>query len=197
MREQSGQEQTGKLRPATVSDADDLARLVNYAGEGLPYRFWKMIAEDGEDPWIVGRSRAARDAGSFSWRNATIAEIDGMVAAALITYAIAEPDGPPDTSDMPPVFVPLEELEALAGGTFYVNVIAAYSEYRGKGLGTRLLSEAERMAAGRRLSLIVSDGNKGACRLYERFGFKARDKRPIVGVGDWECEGKNWVLMVK
>lgn len=185
------------LRPATAADADDLARLVNYAGEGLPFHFWKMIAEDGEDPWTVGRNRAARDTGSFSWRNAAIAEIDGKVAAALIAYAIAEQDGPPDISDLPPVFVPLEELEALAGGTFYVNVIAAYPEHRGKGLGTRLLSEAERIAAGRPLSLIVSDGNKGAFRLYERFGFKARDKRPIVMVGDWECEGENWVLMVR
>jgi ribosomal protein S18 acetylase RimI-like enzyme len=189
--------QAATIRPATVDDADDLARLVNFAGEGLPFHFWNMIAENGEDPWIVGRNRAERETGSFSWRNAVIAEMDGNVAAALITYVIAEPDGPPDFSDTPPVFAPLEELEALAGGTFYINVIAAYPEYRGSGIGTRLLDEAERMAAGRLLSLIVSDGNKGAFRLYERHGFRSRESRPIVRVGDWECEGENWVLMVK
>ncbi len=186
-----------KVRPATAQDADDLARLINFAGEDLPLHFWKMIAEDGEDPWITGRKRAQRDTGGFSFRNATIADAGGKVAAALIAYPVAEPDGPPDTSQTPAVFVPLEELEALAGGTFYINVIAAYPEYRGRGLGTRLLNEAERMAAGRPLSLIVSDGNTGACRLYERYGFRTQATRAIVKTGDWECEGENWVLMVR
>jgi ribosomal protein S18 acetylase RimI-like enzyme len=186
-----------KIRPANARDANDLAQLINHAGEGLPLHFWKMIAEEGEDPWITGRKRAERDTGSFSFRNATIAEVDGEVAAVLIAYPIAEPDGPPDTSETPPIFVPLEELEARAGKTFYINVVAAYPEYRGRGLGTRLLNEAGRMAAGYPLSLIVSDGNTGACRLYERHGFRTRAKRAIVKTGGWECEGENWVLMVR
>ena len=69
------------------------------------------------------------------------------------------------------MFVPLQELENLAPGTWYVNVLAAYPEERGKGHGTALLGVAEQLAAdaGRRgLSIIVSDTNTGARRLYER-----------------------------
>lgn len=185
------------LRPATVSDAGDLAKLINIAGEGLPFHFWKMIASEGEDPWIVGRNRARRDTGGFSWRNARIVEIAGQVAGALIGYPIAKPEGPVDTTGTPPVFIPLEELEALAGGTYYINVVAVYPQYRGSGLGTRLLSEAKQIAGRRPLSLIVSDGNEGACRLYERYGFQVRAARPIASDDGWECEGENWVLMVK
>lgn len=186
----------GTIRPAVRDDAGDLVNLINFAGEGLPLHFWKMIAAQGEDPWEVGCDRARRDAGGFSWRNATIVEIAGNVAAALIGYFVAEPEGPVDTSSTPRIFVPLEELEGLAGGTYYINVIAAYPQYRGGGMGTRLLAEAERIAGGRALSLIVSDGNRGACRLYERNGFRIRAQRPIVKEDGWECEGENWVLMV-
>ena len=63
---------------------------------------------------------------------------------------------------MPAMFVPLQELENLAPGTWYVNVLAAYPEHRGKGHGTALLGVADQLGAdaGRRgLSIIVSDAN--------------------------------------
>ena len=41
------------------------------------------------------------------------------------------------------MFVPLQELENLAPGTWYVNVLAAYPEHRGQGYGTALLAVAE------------------------------------------------------
>ena len=54
-----------------ASDAADLARLVDLAGEGLPSYLWARMAEPGEDAFAVGeRRRAARDEGAFSWRNA-------------------------------------------------------------------------------------------------------------------------------
>jgi hypothetical protein len=37
---------------------------------------------------------------------------------------------------MPAMFVPLQELENLAPGTWYVNVLAAYPEHRSQGHGT-------------------------------------------------------------
>ena len=47
-------------------------------------------------------------------------------------------------------------------------------EYRGHGLGTRLMALAERNAAARgfdRTSLIVFEENAGALRLYRRLGY--------------------------
>ncbi|HEX6094114.1 MAG TPA: hypothetical protein VFZ07_12215, partial [Dongiaceae bacterium] len=59
------------FRPAVIEDAPILAELVNYAGEGLPLYLWGKMAAAGESAWDVGRRRAARDEGSFSYRNAT------------------------------------------------------------------------------------------------------------------------------
>ena len=130
------------LRPATPQDAPVLAQLVNHAGEGLPLYLWEKLAEPGETAWDVGRRRAARDEGGFSYRNAVMAEHRGRSVGALIGYEIAEapsPIGP----DMPAMFRPLQELENLALGSWYVNVLAVLPGFRGNGLGTVLLRLAD------------------------------------------------------
>jgi len=186
------------FRHATQDDAPALAELVNIAGEGLPFYLWSKMAEAGESAWDVGRRRAMREAGSFSFRNAVVAEVDGRVVASLIGYPL--PDQPePIDERMPAMFVPLQELENLAPGTWYVNVLATFAEYRDRGYGTRLLGIAERVAAaaGRSgLSIIVSDVNAGARRLYERCGCAEVATRPMVKEG-WDNPGENWVLLIK
>jgi ribosomal protein S18 acetylase RimI-like enzyme len=187
------------FRPATQSDAPALAELVNFAGEGLPLYLWTRMAETGESAWDVGRRRAMRETGSFSYRNASVAEVDGRVIASLIGYPLPDLPDAIDYDQMPPMFVPLQELENLAPGTWYVNVLATYPDYRGRGYGTRLLDIAERLAAasGRSgLSIIVSDANAGARRLYQRPGCAEIAMRPMVKDG-WEGRGENWVLLAK
>lgn len=186
------------LRPAAASDVAQMAELVNYAGEGMPLHLWSKMAEPGEDPWAVGRERAARESGGFSYRNTTVCELDGQLVAALVGYRIC-PEPEPITTDMPPMLVPLQELENLVPRTWYVNVLASYPDYRGKGIGLSLLEAAESHAVANDcpgLSLIVSDGNTGARRLYDRFGFAEVATRPMVKE-DWLNDGENWVLLRK
>lgn len=188
-----------KLREAASRDAHALAELINFAGDGLPLYLWETMAEDGESPWDVGRKRAQREEGAFSYRNALVAEVGGKVAACMIRYGIPDEPGPIDYETMPVLFVPLQELENEAPGTWYVDVLAAYPEYRGRGLGTRMLAAAEREGAQkgyRGTSLIVSDANPGARRLYERCGYVEQATRPMVK-DDWENEGRTWVLLTK
>jgi ribosomal protein S18 acetylase RimI-like enzyme len=186
------------LRHALVEDAPVLAELINYAGEGLPLYLWGKMAEPGESAWDVGHRRAAREQGSFSYRNATIIDHRGECAGCLIGYEI--PDRPePIGADMPRMFVPLQELENLAPGTWYVNVLAVRPQFRGLGLGTTLLGFADktgRAVAKRGMSVIVSDANPGARRLYERCGYRKAASRPMTK-DDWQNEGRNWVLLTK
>ena len=187
------------FRRARPDDASALAELVNFAGEGLPLYLWAKMAEPGESPWEVGRRRAMRTEGSFSYRNAVVAEADGGVVASLIGYPLPDQPEPVDHAALPPMFLPLQELENLAPGTWYVNVLATFPEYRGQGHGTRLLRLAERLAAaaGRHgLSIIVSDANAGAVRLYQRSGYLELARRPMVKER-WENPGKNWLLLIK
>ena len=185
------------LRPGAIADAPILAELVNYAGEGLPLYLWGKMAEPGESAWDVGRRRAAREEGSFSYRNAIMIDYAGEGAGCLIGYTI--PDDPVPVDDMPPMFVPLQELENLAPATWYVNVLAVQPRFRGLGLGTTLLAFAEEIGRTRGrngLSIIVSDGNTGARRLYERCGYRLAATRPMVKES-WQSEGQNWVLLTK
>ena len=188
-----------ELRPAVRKDARALAQLINFAGEGLPLYLWTELAEPGEDAWELGRSRALRDEGGFSYRNSVIAELGGEVAGCLIGYALAKEPTRTDLSSLPPLFVPLQELEDLAPNTWYVNVVAAYPKFRGQGVGSRLLERAEQAAreADRPgLSLIVADTNVGARRLYARRGYRQVATRPLVKER-WQTAAREWVLMVK
>jgi ribosomal protein S18 acetylase RimI-like enzyme len=187
------------LRRATPGDAAALADLVHFASEGLALHVWTKAAGPGGDPWQVGQERARRDKGSFSYRNAIVIEEAGRVVAGLVGYPLPDHSEPIDYGAVPPMFVPLEELEALAPGSWYVNVLAAYPEHRGRGHGSALLSLAEKCAAesGKtRLSIIVSDANRGARRLYERAGYREQDRRPMVKE-TWTNPGEDWVLLVK
>jgi ribosomal protein S18 acetylase RimI-like enzyme len=166
------------FRRALIEDAPVLAELVNYAGDGLPLHLWSKMAAPGESAWEVGRRRAARPEGGFSYRNTTIVEHRGVCAGCLIGY---------------------EELENLAPGTWYVNVLAVRPQFRGLGLGTRLLDfadEAGRARGKHGMSVIVSDANPGARRLYQRCGYREVAARTMVK-DDWQNDGRNWVLLTK
>lgn len=186
-------------RRATPEDAVAMAELVNIAGEGLPLYLWTGMAESGESPWDIGQRRARRDSGSFSYRNTVVRQDNDKVVSALIGYPLPDTPEPINYDDMPKMFVPMQELENLVPGTWYVNVLATYPEFRGKGFGSDLLSIAARLAAdtGRSgLSIIVSDANTGARRLYERSGYEELAARPMVKES-WENAGENWVLLAR
>lgn len=186
------------FRPARREDAPLLAELVNYAGDGLPLYLWGKLAGPGQTAWDIGRLRAARDEGSFSWRNAAIIEHEGDAAGCLIGYPIAD-EPLPIPPDMPALFVPLQELENLAPGTWYVNVLAVVPQHRGKGLGAQLLALADESARNlgfRGLSVVVSDANAGARRLYERCGYRLAAEREMVKEG-WRHSGQRWLLLTK
>ncbi|MGI9424589.1 MAG: GNAT family N-acetyltransferase [Hyphomicrobiaceae bacterium] len=186
------------FRAGRIEDAALLCELVNYAGERLPLYLWGKLATPEQDAWAVGYSRAVRDAGSFSYRNAIVIEDDGQAAGCLIGYAIPDTIEPvPD--DIPPMFRPLQELENLAPGSWYVNVLAVVPDRRSRGLGRKLLDLAEdraRRSGHGAMSIIVSDANVGARRLYERCAYDEAGTRPMIK-DNWDNDGENWVLLTK
>ena len=60
----------------------------------------------------------------------------------------------------------------------------------------RLADERARALGKAGLSVIVSDDNPGARRLYERCGFALRATRPMVKE-DWQNAGETWQLLTK
>lgn len=187
------------IRAARKSDAAAMAALVDIAGEGLPSYFWSLMREPGQSVFEVGRARAARETGAFSFRNGTVAEIDGEVAALLVDYALDDPYELGDMSDVPEFIRPLVRLEAQAPGSWYVNVLAAFPEFRGKGFGGRLLAASETRGRERshgRMSIIVAGENAGAVKLYKRTGYVERVREPVIEFPGCP-HGGDWVLMTK
>ena len=187
----------GTFRRATLADVAALAELVEFAGEGLPLCLWTQLAGAAGDPWDVGRKRVGSDTTGYSYRSALIAEVAGKTAGALISYPLGEPA--PIGRNEPALLVPLHELTNLAPQTWYVHALAAYPQQRGRGVGAALLAEADKLAvvAGvSGLSLIVSDTNTGARRLYERSGYGEFARRKMVKQ-DWQHPGTEWVLLIK
>ena len=186
-------------RPATVADAGHLARLVNYAGDGLAHYHWQTLAAelDGNiDPWVIGIRRAASQNSGFAYTRSLVVEVGGKVAGCVCSFPIDAANTAEELDSVNPVFRPLLELEDMVVGSRYINVLAVYPEHRGKGIGSRLLIQAEALARGRKMSLIVSDSNRDALRLYERHGYQQVASRPKIK-GDWDGPGDHWILMVK
>jgi ribosomal protein S18 acetylase RimI-like enzyme len=80
-----------------------------------------------------------------------------------------------------------------------VNVLAVMPELRNKGLGGLLLRHADATGRGlgkQGMSVIVSDTNAGARRLYERHGYRLAASRTKVKEG-WQNDGRDWVLLTK
>jgi len=188
-----------RIRPATPQDATDLVAMIDMAGEGLPTYFWSHMAEAGQSPIEIGRARAMREEGAFSYRNAWIAEIGSAVAGTLIGYTIDDPVDLSSLGDMHEIARPLVRLEAKAAGHWYVNALAVYPEFRGFGVGTKLLDQADalgRASAPNGMTIIVASENVGARRLYERVGYRERASEPLVGYPGFK-RGGEWVLLTK
>jgi ribosomal protein S18 acetylase RimI-like enzyme len=187
------------LRPARKDDARALAQLIDIAGEGFGTYLWSQAAGPGETALDVGMRRAQRDEGGFSYRNATVAEIDGNIAGLLLGYRLADPYDTGDLERLPALVRPLVELESVAPASWYVNALAAFPEFRNKGLGTRLLAEAEtiaRKAKALSLSIIVAEANEGAKRLYLRSGYAETARRRLVPFPGLP-HGGDWLLLTK
>jgi ribosomal protein S18 acetylase RimI-like enzyme len=155
-------------RGALTTGFEELGIALVQAGEHR-----RQVGEAG-GAWRdgIGCGRSARESGSFSCRNAVVIEHEGQCAGCLIGYEIPD-DPPPIAADMPAMFIPLQQLEKMAPSTWYVNVLAVLPQFRNRGYGTELLrlaDETGRALAKRGMSVIVSDGNLGARRLYDRQG---------------------------
>lgn len=169
---------------ATRADCLAIAELAQIAGDYMPGHFWADTRQPGQTLEQAGAERAKSDAANFSYRNTLLARVDGEIAGMLLAYRLpAAAENDEDPADFPEFVRPIIELEQCVPESFYINMLAAYPSFRGRGIGTALMAKADGLAieAGCKLiSLGVFETNTDALRLYRRLGFEMLESRPMV-----------------
>lgn len=151
------------------------------ASDGLAEYTWSRADAPDLSLLEVGEQRLARRGKPFSYENTLVAEKDGAVVGMMIAFPMQPRAAEGEEKPVDPVLAPYAALEDY--GSFYVAALALFHEFRGLGIGTRLLGEARRrsrvLGLGR-LSLICFEKNANALRLYRRLGFRELARRPVV-----------------
>lgn len=157
------------IKPAVKSQSRLIAGFYAISSDGVANYVWSKLAEPGEDLVDVGAKRYARENTNFSYQNCKLAEINDEPVAMLVAFPMHID---PDYVEEDPVLKPYSMLEE--DDSYYICGVAVDERYRGQGIGTRLMEEAEQDAgkAGfSKLSLVVFEQNSGACDLYRRLGY--------------------------
>ena len=187
------------IRSARKDDSAAIAALFRISSDGLADYIWSRMDDGSGRPLLeIGRARYEREGVAFSYQNCIIAEREGAVIGMVHCFAMESAPEAGSDPDPDPVLAPYAALEDH--GSLYISGVAMIPEQRGKGIGSMLLSAAEKRARSLglpRLSLICFDANESAMRLYQRLGFRAVDRRPLVPHPTLKYRNGDAVLMVR
>ena len=171
-----------KIRPASVNDAPVIAQAVAMAiGEETVVKYC------GADYLKALEAAASAEDTQYSYRNALVAEVDGEAAGAVVGYdgALLESLRAGTLSVLkkfnPYVSVTDEETQA---GEFYIDSISVFPQFRGHGIGKRLLMAmtGKGLALGcGKVGLMVDFENSEASSLYLGCGFQAVEEKFFFG----------------
>lgn len=178
------------VRRALLTDAHDFAELVLFSS---PYLF---PAIHGGDVKAIMRYLFCQRRNLFGLEHAYLAEVEGKIAGMILGYnrrtrtrenwrtgylLLRKMKG-----SLLVRFPRMVKVEGVIGmvydGEHYISNVAVYPEYRGRGLGSRLILEAEKEArsnCAKTMSLEVEVENAGAIKLYHRLGYSIVRKSSV------------------
>ena len=180
------------VRAATAEDANVIARAVALAiGNEATLRSYCS-----DDYLAVLAEIARQDATQYSWRNALVAEVDGVAVGAIVGY-----DGAQLRVLRNGTFTVLLErigrvpniLDETGRGEYYLDSIGVLPEFRALGVG-RALVEAfcnKVFAEGHeRVGLMVDYDNSQVEKLYISLGFERVGTRLLFKHNMWHLQRK-------
>lgn len=172
-----------KIRPAIKKDYSEIAKIIQLAwpiesmleSTGLTKQEFDLKLED-----IVKNTKTL-----YSFKNTYVAEYAEKIVGAMCAY-----DGAKYLKLKQPIvdmlgadtgFAQLKETEA---GEFYLDSVGVLSEYRGRGIASRLFeAQCERAASlGHKVAGLIVDVDKPQAEaLYARLGFRYLDDKDFFG----------------
>ena len=178
------------LRLARREDAATIARAVAMAiGDEEALRNYC-----GDDYLSVLTEIARREATQYSWQYALVAEVNGVVAGAVVGY-----DGARLAELREGTFAVLYEMigrvptivDETEAGEVYLDSVGVMPEFRGYGVGRALVTAFYERAFAEgyeRVGLIVDYANPNAEKLYASLGFERVNTRLFFGHQMWHLQ---------
>lgn len=170
------------IRDAVAGDAGLIAEAIVMAiGKDMAIKYC------GEDYPIVMTEIIKTDGTQFCYRNALIAEVDNIPAGAIIGY-----DGGSLMQLQSKTFSVINKYHPeftasgaeTSEGEFYLDSIGILPEYRGLGIGSKLLTAMcnKAFASGHNIvGLSVDTENPDAEKLYVKIGFRCVGQQLFLG----------------
>ena len=159
------------FRQANVEDAHFVATVMMEA-VGMPVMEDEMVMEDG----IVDTCR--RTDTLYTYRNATIVELNGVKVGGLISYpGKGYHDIRVHTFSLVKAhlsFDPMMMDDETREGEYYLDSAAVLPEYRGKGIGRKIIEYGVKLGRSKGLLPVLAcdPENKNAYVLYTSIGFR-------------------------
>lgn len=177
-----------RIRRATRDDSDDFLRLILMATPYFPELFGKGAHAL---QWLF-----IKRANLFSYAHTYFIEVEGANAGMLLGYdwktkkrenlrtgaLLLKAVGPRMFAKSRQLMNFNRKIGKIPPRSYYISDIAIYPEFRGKGLGKRLMETAEKEAkdAGARVIVLdVEKENKGAVEFYKKLDFAVREEFSI------------------
>ncbi len=175
---------TATIRRADAGDIPHLAHVFMDAGGGVYEALYEEVIPNRPTNQII-EHLFSRGNATTCVQNGWVAELDDKIAGGVHAYpADDEADDPPDPllrEERLGILDPFIQLHAE--GSYYIACLAAFPEFRGRGLGRLLMAEAEADARARNFgqaSFHVFAENKHAVRFYEGLGYREIARQPAV-----------------
>ena len=173
------------IRKATCEDYKFIAEHLFYAMEDIVYKF--IGKEDKESAIQFLEYFAKHTNNQYSYENCFILEYNGIKAGVANLYAGAElaelrkPVLKYIKDEFDRDFIPEDETQS---GEIYLDTFGVSPKFRGKGLGTKILTyliEEFCQRHNQKLGLLVDNDNPKAEKLYLKLGFKKVADKTLMG----------------
>jgi ribosomal protein S18 acetylase RimI-like enzyme len=174
------------IRPATKEDVAQAVPLLLLAMGSIG----NMLAgtADDEVALTILLEFFQQEANRLSYQNTLVAERDGRVVGALVSYhgSRCEELDRPFLAQQRARYgqVYMEIPREARSDEYYLDSLAVAEEYRGQGIATALISAFEIHAVMRaydKVALLAEESNAPAYRLYRRLGYEADSTLNICG----------------
>ena len=174
------------IRNAAKDDAPLIAKVITMAiGEE------SAILYGGDNYMNVFEEIALLEDSQYSYRNAFVAEINGNAVGAVVAYDGAELHSLRKATlevILKHTGRELQIADETDASEFYLDSLAVLPEYRGSGVGAKLIHAVKEKAFNeynKNLGLLVDFENPDAERLYKSVGFERADVKDFLGHKMW------------